>query len=214
MDHAVLQAQTAPTGDIVATGVSAEDYMQQYAATFHEWVQGVVIKMSPVSELHDVLTIYLRILLDTYFSLKPIGQVRNAPFVMQMDAIDRFREPDLQVILHDNPGQLTATAMLGPADICIEVVSAKSVKRDYGEKFAEYEAAGVREYWVIDPQRQRSQFNRLTEAGHYTLVAPDDDDHYTTPLLPRLALHVPTLWAEKLPNVIDVVAAVQAMVGE
>ncbi len=33
-------------GEVVATNVSLEDYMENYAADFCEWVEGVVIKMS------------------------------------------------------------------------------------------------------------------------------------------------------------------------
>jgi Uma2 family endonuclease len=205
---------TLPAGEIVATGVSAEDYMTLYAETHHEWVEGVVVKMSPVTLQHDTLTIYLRQWLNAYFALNPIGRVVGDPFVMRLDAIGRLREPDLQVILNDNPGQLTDTAMIGPADICIEVVSPESVARDYGDKFVEYEKAGVREYWIVDPIRQRCQFNRRSDAGVYAVILPDETDHYHTPLLPKLALHVPTLWQEPLPDVISIVQAVQAMLAD
>jgi Uma2 family endonuclease len=200
-----------PAEEIVATGVSAEDYLARYAETFHEWVEGVVVKMSPVTLQHDLLTNYLRQWLNAYFALNPMGRVVGEPFVMRLDAIGRIREPDLQIILQGNPGQLTSTAMIGPADICIEVISPESVERDYGQKFSEYERAGVREYWIIDPLRQRADFNRLNESGIYTVIAPDDTDHYHTPLLPRLALHVPTLWVEPLPDIFAIGRAVQAM---
>lgn len=130
---------------------------------------------------------------------------------MRLDAIGRIREPDLQIILNNNPGQLTDTAMNGPADICLEVVSPESVARDYGDKFNEYEKAGVREYWIIDPIRQRCDFNRRSEAGIYIEMEPDDQGYYHTPLLPKLALHVPTLWKDPLPNFFAIGQAVQAM---
>jgi hypothetical protein len=38
---------TLPTGEIVAVSISAEEYMEQYAETHHDWVQGVVLRMSP-----------------------------------------------------------------------------------------------------------------------------------------------------------------------
>jgi Uma2 family endonuclease len=191
-----------PAGEIVATGVSFEDYMARYALTFHEWVRGVVIQMSPASRVHDALTIYLRQWLNIYFELNPIGQALNAPFVMSVEAIGSGREPDVQVILNSNPGQLTDTRMIGPADICIEVVSPESVARDYGDKFLEYEKAGVREYWIVDPLRQRCDFNRLDESGVYVVVPLDETESYRTPLLPQMALHVPTLWLEELPGVL------------
>jgi Uma2 family endonuclease len=92
--------------------------------------------------------------------------------------------------------------MVGPADICIEVVSPESVARDYGDKFVEYEKAGVREYWIIDPLRQRCDFNRLDKSGVYAVVPLDETESYRTPLLRRLALHVPTLWLDELPGVL------------
>ncbi len=202
---------TLPAGEIVAVGVSPDEYMARYAEAHHEWVKGTVIKMAPISLRHDALTAYLRQLLAVYLDLKPIGRVLSAPFVMRLESVESFREPDLQVVLHDNPGELTDTAMIGPADICIEIISPESAARDYGDKLVEYEQAGVREYWIIDPIRRRCIFNRLTDAGVYADILPDDAGNYHTPLLPGLALHVPTLWQEDLPGILEIVRAVQTM---
>jgi Uma2 family endonuclease len=207
-------AVTLPAGEIVATDVSAEDYLAQYAEHFCEWVRGAVIKMSPVSGQHDLLVAYFRQLLDAYLELNPIGRVRCQPFVMRLEITGSFREPDVQVILNDNPGELTDTAMIGPADLCIEVVSPKSVTRDHGEKLLEYEQAGVREYWIIDPLRRDARFYQRQADGVFMPAHPDDSGQYHTLLLPRLALHVPTLWHETLPGILETVRAVQAMMGE
>jgi Uma2 family endonuclease len=189
-----------PAGEIVATDVSAETYMTQYAGDFHEWVRGAVIKMSPASLKHDALTLYLRYLLDLYFEFKPIGQAVSAPFVMRLATTGSFREPDVQVILNDNPGQLTDNAMIGPADLCIEVVSPESTARDYGDKFKEYESGGVREYWIIDPLRQDARFYHLQPEGLYAAVQPDENGEYRTSLLPEFVLSVPVFWQEQLPT--------------
>jgi Uma2 family endonuclease len=202
---------TLPTGEIVAAHVSAEEYMERYAETHHEWVQGVIVRMSPASMVHDALTSYLRKLLEAYFDMSPIGKVLGEPFVMRLEATHSFREPDLQVILNDNPGKLTDTAMIGPADICIEVVSPESAPRDYGDKFVEYEKAGVREYWIFDPIRQRCQLNRLEPSGVYAAASLDEVGIYRTPLLPKLALHVPTLWQKELPGFFAIGETVRAM---
>jgi len=202
---------TLPVQDTAAPYVSAEDYLAQYAADHVEWVKGEVIKMAPVSLRHDLLTHYFRQILDTYLALNPIGRVVGEPFVMRLESADSYREPDLQVILHSNPGQLTDTAMIGPADLCIEVVSPESIARDYGQKFEEYEKGGVQEYWIIDPERREARFLRRQSTGLYATMPPDDAGYYQTPLLPRLTLHVPTLWQESLPDIVATVQAVQAM---
>ncbi len=205
---------SAVSGQVVATGVSFETYLEKYAADFHEWVQGGVVKMAPVSSKHDQITFYLRLLLETYFEMKPLGQVASSPFVMRLPGTVSAREPDIQVILNTNPSERTDTYMDGPADICIEVVSPESVERDHGEKFAEYEKGGVREYWIIDPLRDEGRFYRLDEAGRYRRHAEDEAGHYRTPQLPGLALHVPTLWQDSLPGPGATVQAVGAMLQE
>lgn len=70
--------------------------MERFAAHFCEWVEGGVIPISPVYIYHDRLTRYLAILLETFLSLRPIGQICQAPFVMRLPAFpNRRREPNL-----------------------------------------------------------------------------------------------------------------------
>ncbi|HEX3049258.1 MAG TPA: Uma2 family endonuclease [Aggregatilineaceae bacterium] len=202
---------TLPAGEIVATDISVEMYMSHYAGEFHEWVRGAVIRMSPASLKHDALTLYLRYLLDIYFEFNPIGRAVSAPFVMRLDATRSFREPDVQIILNDNPGQLTDTAMIGPADICIEVVSPESTARDYGDKFKEYETAGVREYWIIDPLRRDTHFYQRQANELYTAVQPDENGDYRTGLLPKLVVSVATLWQAPLPTRRDTMNTIERL---
>ncbi len=193
----------AHPGGTVAAGVSFDDYMQTYAAFFCEWLDdGEVIKMPPVGVKHDDLFRYLIRLLEIFFELRPVGSIRVAPFVMKLE---RAREPDIQIILNTNPHPLRETYLDGPADICIEIISPESVARDRGEKFSEYEAGGVREYWLLDPQRRDPNFYRLNEEGIYVRQTLDEQDCYTTPLLPGLLLHVPTLWQDDLPGPVEIV---------
>lgn len=194
--------------------VSAEEYMAVYAHDFYEWEDGRLVKMAPIHYAHEELVTFLRDLLRAYFSLRPIGRVVGEPFVMRLDATKSYREPDLQIILKTNPGQFTGTAMIGPADICIEVVSPESGERDYGKKFLEYEKAGVAEYWILDPVRKVARFNRLDQSGIYADISPDASGNYQTPLLPGLKLHTPTLWQEPLPDIIQIVNMVRAMLAD
>jgi Uma2 family endonuclease len=200
-------------GNVVATGVSEADYMALYAANFHEWVEGAVIKMSPVTFNHAEMTNYLYILLRVFFQLHPIGRVVTAPYVMKASPDARRREPDLQIILNSNTGEITPTAMLGAADICIEVVSEGSEEIDYGTKFVEYQNAGVQEYWLFDPLRREYRFFRLNEDKLYISQPLNVHGQYETPLLPGLKVHVATLWQSPLPDPIATVVAVQTMLG-
>ena len=160
--------------------------------------------MSPIHEDHDFLSRYAARLLEAYFEVKPIGQIRQAPFAMKISRVKVSREPDLQVILNTNPGNLTPTYMDGPADICIEIVSPESVTRDHGEKFEEYEKGGVPEYWLIDPQRQQAEFYQRGADGIYRLTPADDQGLYRSRMLDGLWLKADWLWQRPLPSLLSV----------
>lgn len=200
-----------PSGEIVATGVSEEEYLEKYAAHYCEWVDGTVIKMTPASLQHNMIVSYLSMLLEAYFELNSIGVVVSSPFLQRLPELRAGREPDLMVILNSNPNQLTETALIGAADICIEVVSPESVTRDRGEKFEEYEKGGVGEYWIWDRLRREALFYRRSDDGVFVRQEQDTSGNYQTPLLPGLLIHVPTVWQEKLPGPGATARAVEAM---
>jgi Uma2 family endonuclease len=201
-------------GEIIATGVSFEEYLEKYAGLHCELVGGDVIQMSPASLRHNAIVNYLYMLLAAYFALRPIGRVITQPFTQRLPNVEPKREPDLLVVLKSNPHELKETYMDGPADICIEVVSPDSVGRDHGDKLAEYERGGVGEYWIIDPIREETRFYRRNDAGIFIRQSEVEQGNYRTAALPDFVLHVPTLWQEQLPNLYAVAQAVQAMVKE
>lgn len=200
---------------IVATDVSVEDYLENYAAQGMELVEGVVIKMPPIGLRHEEIRDYLRDLFRAYFSLKQIGRVFGEPFVMRLPAFpNRRREPDLIVVLHDNPHELKETFMDGPANICIEIVSPATVGTDHGDKFSEYEQGGVPEYWIIDPIRNEARFYRLSDEGVYLPQSLSEEGKYSSPQLPQFNLDVAILWQETLPDFYEIASNVREMAGQ
>ncbi|MEZ5301901.1 MAG: Uma2 family endonuclease [Verrucomicrobiales bacterium] len=73
------------------------------------------------------------------------------------------REPDIIFVASENLGRIKNAFLDGPADLAVEVISPESQGRDRGDKFYEYQAGGVREYWIIDPERQVAEFYRLND---------------------------------------------------
>lgn len=216
----VAQQKTQPeevleiSGSVIATGITLEDYLARYAEQHCEWVEGVVIQMPPAELKHNDLIYYLYQVLGAYFELKPVGRVIGQPFVLRLPEFpNRRREPDLIVILNTNPNELRNTYMDGAPDICIEIVSEESTARDYGDKFAEYEAGGVPEYWIIDSLRQETHFYRLGAEKRYVRQLEDDHGVYRTETLPGLALTIPTLWIDTFPGPGATFDAVKAMLG-
>jgi Uma2 family endonuclease len=197
--------------NVVATDVTADDYMEHYAENWHEWIDGTVIKIAASWLPHNEMRGHFLTLFGAYLELNPIATQVGAAFVMKLDKVKSIREPDFQIILNANRHKLTQTYMDGPADICVEIVSPGTVVTDYGAKFFDYETSGVREYWLIDSERQHAFFYRLNDEGLYNLYQLGADGNYRTPLLPELVLNVPTLWQDELPNILETLEAVKAM---
>ena len=53
------------------------------------------------------------------------------------------------------------TYLDGPADLVVEIVSPESAGRDRGEKYYEYEAAGIPEYWLLTRRPLGRSFTSL-----------------------------------------------------
>jgi Uma2 family endonuclease len=196
---------------LIASGVSFEDYLEHHAEFRREWKDGVVIEIAPIGIRHEDDRDYLRDLFRAYFALNPIGRVMGEPFVMKLPTMRRGREPDLFIILKDNPNELRNTYLNGAADIVIEIISPGTQGTDRGDKFDEYESVGVREYWIVDPTRQDVLFYRLNDDGVYIRHSEDVEGDYVTPLLPKFRLHVWTLWQLTLPTFMEIADAVRAM---
>jgi Uma2 family endonuclease len=169
--------------------------------------------MSATHSRHVLVSSYLLVLLQTYLAEQPLGIVMPAPFGMQLETHLPPYDPDLQVILKSNPGEMTPAKFIGAADICIEIVSQDTIERDYRTRRLEYEKKGVQEYWIIDPLEKACLFYCLEDNRRYFAHFRAGDD-YTTPLLPRFKLHMPSLWLEPLPTPKQIVKAVELMLAE
>ena len=89
-----------------------------------------------------------------------------------------------------------------------EVVSPESVGRDRGDKYYEYEEAGVPEYWLIDPQRNQIEFYELGQNGQYKLTVAGAEDVYRSKALPGFWVKIEWLLSDPLPSPLRVVAEI------
>jgi Uma2 family endonuclease len=167
-----------------------------------EWVDGEMIVFMPPKTIHQQIVNWLVQLLGLYVKLLNLGEVIAAPFEMRVHAEASGREPDIVFVATEHLGRLTAKRLDGPADLVVEVISDESATRDRQEKFAEYAAGGVREYWLIDPRagKQRVDCYGLTAEGQYRAVPPDAAGRYHAQVLPGFWFAEAWLWQEPLPN--------------
>jgi Uma2 family endonuclease len=172
--------------------------------TWAEWVEGKVIMVSPASERHQDLQRFLQAVLGIFVEQRGFGRVLGAPFQMRLSgAIRSSREPDVLFLAQVHLDRLLEAYLDGPADVVVEIVSAESGPRDRGEKFYEYEAGGVQEYWLIDPERQQAEFYQRGADGRYRLSLGGAEGVYRARAVPGFWLKVEWLWQRPLPRVLD-----------
>ena len=178
--------------------ISFEDYLKQSSDTrICEWVDGEIINMPGASFEHQNLSDFLLTVLRFYVERNDLGLVMSSPFAMKLDAQRRGREPDILFVGKERQHLFKKTFLDGAADLAIEIISPESVGRDRGEKFVEYEAAGIREYWLIDPERKQAEFYRLESDGFYR-PADISDGVFRSEVLPDFFLRVEWLWKQNL----------------
>ena len=100
---------------------------------------------------------FLSSLIDSFINYFHLGILRFAPFEVKLWPDGPSREPDILFISKDNLPNLTPKRFQGSPDLIIEIVSTSSVIEDRVQKLTQYEQAGVREYWIIDPRPHQQQ---------------------------------------------------------
>jgi Uma2 family endonuclease len=207
----MVKTPIATSGEVVAAGISFEDFLTQFDGQSVEWVNGEVIEMSPVSTEHTAIARFLISLLDYFLAVTKLGEVYFEPMTMRPLPELPARSPDIQVVLRENIDIVQHNLVAGPADLVIEIVSPESHRRDRVEKFAEYEQGGVPEYWILDPVRRETLFYQRNADGLYEPVEPDDDGVYRCRTLPKLQLPATIFWQDPLPRGPEIAAMVETM---
>ena len=120
-----------------------------------ELIDGHIYYMAPPSYKHQKLVMELSAIIRNYIKQhKGTCEVLPAPFAVYLDEINNtYVEPDISVIC--DPNKLDDKGCKGAPDWIIEIVSPASRKMDYLLKLFKYRSAGVREYWIVDPAKEK-----------------------------------------------------------
>ena len=151
------------------------DYAAWDDDTRYELVDGVAYAMSAPSIAHQRVSMQLSTLLNIFLRGKPCEVLASPVDVLLNAAGDRddtVLQPDIIVVCDES--KLSKKYCSGAPDMVIEIVSPSSVSRDRVLKFNKYLQAGVREFWLVDPDSATVSVHVL-ENGKYTASAYDKD---------------------------------------
>ena len=119
-----------------------------------ELIDGQIYNMAPPGRLHQKISWKLHQAIANYIdSRNGLCEVYAAPFAVFLNDDDiNYVEPDLSVI--GDLSKLDDKGCHGAPDWVIEIVSPGSRARDHMTKLFKYRTAGVREYWIVDPENR------------------------------------------------------------
>ena len=133
------------------TGYTVEDIVSLPEGERAELIDGVWYDMATPSFTHQkIVTALVREF--SYYIRSKGGTcvVLPAPFSVYLNDDDyNYVEPDVSVICDSE--KLDDKGCHGAPDLVIEIISPSTKEKDYGIKLFKYRTAGVREYWVINP---------------------------------------------------------------
>lgn len=120
-----------------------------------ELIDGQIYYMVPPTRKHQRIAVSLLTSINNYILSKGGScEPYIAPFAVFLNADDKnYVEPDISVIC--DKSKLIEKGCNGAPDWIIEIVSPGSRRMDYFTKLFKYRTAGVREYWIVDPDKDR-----------------------------------------------------------
>jgi Uma2 family endonuclease len=165
------------------------DYLQWNDGERYELIDGEAYMMAPPSRFHQKISGALFGAIWDFLKGKPC-EVYAAPFSVRLNPAedqsdDTVVEPDIVVVC--DLSKLDDRGCNGAPDMVVEILSPSTSRYDRIIKFQKYRKAGVREYWIADPE-ERSLIVYVLKNGEYAASTYEDTDTVELAALPGCAI--------------------------
>jgi Uma2 family endonuclease len=156
-----------------------------------EIIDGELYMMAEPLTVHQDIHRELFLSIGNFLKGKPCT-VYSAPFGVRFyprldNSDDTHVEPDITVICDQS--RISERGCKGAPDLIIEILSPSTIRLDEKIKFRLYQRAGVREYWIVDPERRLVRVHILTN-GSYVTTTYDDTDTIEVSVLPGCVINL------------------------
>ena len=146
-----------------------EDYYNLPENVRAELIEGnLIYNQAAPSRIHQTILSELHTVINNYIKSKGGScRVYPAPFAVKLrENRKTIVEPDISVICDKN--KLTDRGCTGAPDWIIEIVSPSNSSHDYIRKLNLYADSGVREYWIVNPDKKSIYVYYLEETRFET----------------------------------------------
>ena len=152
--------------DYVIKGIDGSDWDRQGSYTLEDYlslpdekrvemIDGVFYDMSAPTYAHQIIAGEIYTKLRNYISnQKGTCMPFISPADIQLDCDDKtIVQPDVFVVC--DRSKIRMARLFGNPDFVVEILSPSTRKKDMNIKTEKYRLAGVREYWIVDPDRRK-----------------------------------------------------------
>jgi Uma2 family endonuclease len=149
----------------------------------YELIEGELFASRAPSLTHQGVVVSVIFVFSQYLREHPIGNVWPGPGVIFSDFSGVI--PDVIYISNERQKEIaTGARVSGAPDLIIEILSpgTENERRDRQSKQQLYRKYGVKEYWIVDPEKRAIQIYRSSKLRLVASLGIRDE--ITTPLLP------------------------------
>lgn len=147
-----------------------KEYLQFPEDIRYELIEGIPYLMSSPSIRHQTVLGNLHLIFSNYFKdskckvfIAPCDVLLNEINEIE-DDVKNVVQPDLFVICDKT--KINEQNCIGSPDIIIEIISPSNISNDAVKKLALYEKHQVKEYWIVDPIKNRILVYTLEESQY------------------------------------------------
>ncbi len=177
--------------------VDEAEYWDKYSENVeenYEWNDGYLEVKQVSDHVTTLMYVWFTQLMNHYLETQHNGQIicLEMAFRLLLPSKTVIRKPDYGIVLHTNPVPLKSTvethSYQGICDLCVEALSDSKpeyIKRDTEEKYQEYAAGGVKEYYILYANNEELMgFYSLNNQGVYVPIKPDTSGLIQSSVLP------------------------------
>ena len=178
------------------------DYLTWQFQERLELIKGYIFPMSAPARRHQKMLFDLTLSFGNYLRDNPC-KVYFAPFDVRLprkptadnQKIMTVVQPDLCVIC--DASKLDDKGCNGAPDLVVEILSPGNTRKEMKQKFDAYQEAGVREYWIFQPDDRNVFQYVLNDEGIYIGLHPlTDEDMLTSRVFPDFTVDLAAVFSD------------------
>jgi len=170
-----------------------EDYVLMPEGKRYEIVEGELYMVPAPTTTHQRISRKLEEMLSRFVEERKLGEVFDAPIDVVFSETD-IVQPDIIFISNENKNIIKEENIKGAPDLIIEILSPSSAQRDKIIKKKLYARNGVKEYWLVEPQKKTIEAMVLAKRGYETFKVFSDKEVLTTRLIKGLQIPVENIF--------------------